>query len=86
VELAGLLALITYLWPRLPEPGAHWPLWDVSVYHWAGAVVVHGASLYARSAPYHFTYPPLDAALFGIAGEAPTIYLGSSSLLRASAR
>jgi alpha-1,2-mannosyltransferase len=75
VALAGLVALTTYLWSRLPEPAAHWPLWDVGVYHWAGVEVVRGAALYARSAPYHFTYPPLDGALFGIAGESRPIYL-----------
>jgi alpha-1,2-mannosyltransferase len=75
VALAGLVALTTYLWSRLPEPAAHWPLWDVGVYHWAGVKVVHGAALYARSAPFHFTYPPLDGALFGIAGESRAIYL-----------
>jgi alpha-1,2-mannosyltransferase len=75
VALGGLVALTAYLWPRLPEPAAHWPLWDVSVYHWAGVEVVRGAALYARSAPYHFTYPPLDGALFGIAGESRAIYL-----------
>lgn len=75
VALGGLAALTAYLWSRLPEPAAHWPLWDVSVYHWAGVEVARGAALYARSAPYHFTYPPLDGALFGLAGEAPAIYL-----------
>ncbi|MBS1888099.1 MAG: DUF2029 domain-containing protein [Actinobacteria bacterium] len=75
VALAGLVALTTYLWSRLPEPGAHWPLWDVSVYHWAGVEVARGAALYAQSAPYHFTYPPLDGALFGLAGESSAIYL-----------
>lgn len=74
-SLAGLAALTTYLWSRLPEPAAHWPLWDVSVYHWAGVEVARGAALYARSAPYHFTYPPFDGALLGIAGESPAIYL-----------
>jgi alpha-1,2-mannosyltransferase len=75
VALAGLVTLTTYLWSRLPEPAAHWPLWDVRVYRWAGVEVVRGAALYARSAPYHFTYPPFDGALFGIAGEAPPVYL-----------
>lgn len=75
VGLGGLLALGTYLWTRLPEPAAHWPLWDVSVYHWAAVEVARGASLYGRSAPYHFTYPPLDGALLGIAGESRAIYL-----------
>lgn len=73
--LAGLVALATYLWSRLPEPAAHWPLWDVNVYHWAGVVVARGGDLYAHAAPYHFTYPPLDGALFGIAGESPSVYL-----------
>jgi alpha-1,2-mannosyltransferase len=73
--LGGLAALFTYLWSRLPAPAAHWPLWDVSVYHWAGVEVVRGGALYARSAPYHFTYPPLDGVLFGIAGASPAIYL-----------
>jgi alpha-1,2-mannosyltransferase len=73
--IAGLAALAIYLWSRLPEPAAHWPLWDVRVYQWAAAKVVGGAPLYARSAPFHFTYPPFAAALFGIAGEAPAIYL-----------
>jgi alpha-1,2-mannosyltransferase len=73
--LAGLAALTTYLWSRLPNPTAHWPLWDVNVYRWAGGQVVHDAAVYAGSAPYHFTYPPLDAALFGLGGEAPEIYM-----------
>jgi alpha-1,2-mannosyltransferase len=72
---AGLVALTTYLRSRLPEPAAHWPLWDVRVYQWAALKVVGGDPLYARSAPYHFTYPPFSAALFGIAGEAPAVYL-----------
>jgi alpha-1,2-mannosyltransferase len=72
---AGLVALTIYLWSRLPEPAAHWPLWDVRVYQWAAVKVVSGAPLYARSAPFHFTYPPFAAALFGIAGEAPAICL-----------
>jgi alpha-1,2-mannosyltransferase len=37
--------------------------------------VVSGARLYVRSAPYHFTYPPFAAALFGIAGAARAVYL-----------
>jgi alpha-1,2-mannosyltransferase len=73
--LAGVAALATYLWSRLPGPDAHWPLWDVSVYHWAGVEVARDAALYAHSAPYHFTYPPFDGALLGIAGESPAIYL-----------
>lgn len=73
--IAGLAALTIYLWSRLPEPAAHWPLWDVRVYRWAAVKVVGGAALYARSAPFHFTYPPFAAALFGITGEAPPIYL-----------
>lgn len=73
--VAGLVALTIYLWSRLPEPAAHWPLWDVRVYQWAAVKVVSGAPLYARSAPFHFTYPPFAAALFGIAGEAPAICL-----------
>ena len=73
--LAGLVALTTYLWSRLPEPAAHWPLWDVRVYQWAAVKVANGAPIYARSAPYHFTYPPFAAALFGIVGEAPSVYL-----------
>lgn len=73
--LAGLLALTAYLWSRLPDPTAHWPLWDVNVYRWAGGRVVHDAAVYAGSAPYRFTYPPFDAALFGLGGEAPEIYL-----------
>jgi alpha-1,2-mannosyltransferase len=63
------------LWSRLPDPTAHWPLWDVNVYRWAGGRVVHDAAVYAGSAPYRFTYPPFDAALFGLGGEAPEIYL-----------
>jgi alpha-1,2-mannosyltransferase len=73
--LAGVVALATYLWSRLPEPAAHWPLWDVNVYHWAGVAVARGGDLYAHAAPYHFTYPPIDGALLGIAGESPSIYL-----------
>lgn len=73
--LAGLVALVAYLWSRVPDPAAHWPLWDVNVYHWAGVEVARGGALYAKSAPYHFTYPPFDGALFAIAGESPAIYL-----------
>jgi alpha-1,2-mannosyltransferase len=70
-----MAALTAYLWPGLSNPTAHWPLWDVNVYRWAGGQVVHDAAVYAGSAPYHFTYPPFDAALFGLGGEAPEIYL-----------
>ncbi len=73
--LAGLAALAVYLVPRLPNPPAHWPLWDVNVYWWGGAQALHGAAIYARAAPYHFTYPPFAAALFGIGAIAPEAYL-----------
>ncbi|HEX8753979.1 MAG TPA: glycosyltransferase 87 family protein [Solirubrobacterales bacterium] len=70
--LAGLgaLALGLYLYPRVGDPGAHWPLWDVRVYWWGGQQALHGAALYGGHALYHFTYPPFAAALFGLA--APT--------------
>lgn len=75
MSLAGLAALAIYLWSRIPEPATYWPLWDVNVYHWAGAEVVRGGALYARADPYHFTYPPFAATLFGLGGGAPEIYL-----------
>jgi alpha-1,2-mannosyltransferase len=66
--LAGLAALALYLYPRVGDPAAHWPLWDVRVYWWGGQQALHGAALYARHAPYSFTYPPFAAALFGLLG------------------
>jgi alpha-1,2-mannosyltransferase len=70
--LAGLgaVALALYLCPRLGDPGAHWPLWDVRVYWWGGQQALQGAALYGHHAPYAFTYPPFAAALFGF--SAPT--------------
>lgn len=75
VAFAGFVALGSYLWSRLSNPAAHWPLWDVNVYRWAGGQVAHDAAVYAGSGRYRFTYPPFDAALFGLGGEAPEIYL-----------
>jgi len=72
--LAGLAALTGYLYSRLANPEAHWPLWDVNVYWWGGWQAVHGAALYAPGAAYHFTYPPFAASLFGIGANAPVSY------------
>jgi len=69
--LAGLAALTAYLLPRLPAPGAHWPLWDVRVYWWGGQQAARGGALYAPGTRYSFTYPPFAAALFGLAARAP---------------
>jgi len=68
VLLAGLLALVLYLYPGLSRPGAHWPLWDARVYWWGGQHA--GSALYAPGARFSFTYPPFAAALFrlGITG------------------
>jgi alpha-1,2-mannosyltransferase len=78
VALAGLAALVWYLLPGLSEPGAHWPMWDVSVYWWGGQQAVRGAALYAPGARYSFTYPPFAAALFAIAAD------GAKGVLKAA--
>ncbi len=73
--LAGLAALVGYLLPKLADPNAHWPLWDVAVYWWGGLQAVQGATLYVTGALYHFTYPPFAAAVFAIGADAPVGYL-----------
>lgn len=73
--LVGVAALLRYLLPKLGDPAAHWPLWDVNVYWWGARQAVHDAALYARGARYSFTYPPFAAALFGVAAYAPKLCL-----------
>jgi alpha-1,2-mannosyltransferase len=75
VLLVGLAALAYYLLPGLKDPGAHWPMWDVSVYRWGGQQAGRGAALYAPGSRYSFTYPPFAAALFAIAAGAPEGFL-----------
>ena len=63
--LAGAVALAVYVLPGLPALAAHWPLWDVRVYWWAGRqAAAGGGALYAPGAPLSFTYPPFAALLF----------------------
>jgi alpha-1,2-mannosyltransferase len=69
--LVGLAALAVYAAPKVTDPTAHWPLWDVNVYRWGGQQAVHGGALYASSARYSFTYPPFAAALFALGAGAP---------------
>ncbi|MGN6276090.1 MAG: glycosyltransferase 87 family protein [Solirubrobacterales bacterium] len=61
----ALAALAYYLVPRVGDPGAHWPLWDVNVYQWGGQRALHGQSLYGAGGP-SFTYPPFAALVFAI--------------------
>jgi hypothetical protein len=63
--LVGAAALTVYLLPGLPDPAAHWPLWDVRVYAWGGRqAAAGGGALYAPGDPFSFTYPPFAAVLF----------------------
>ena len=69
--LVGLVALAVYALPWLAAPAAHWPLWDVRVYWWAGRqAAAGGAALYAPGAPFSFTYPPFAALLFSAGAAA----------------
>jgi alpha-1,2-mannosyltransferase len=71
--LAGVVALAAYVLPGLPALAAHWPLWNVRVYWWAGRqAAAGGGALYAPGAPLSFTYPPFAALLFATgAGASP---------------
>jgi alpha-1,2-mannosyltransferase len=72
VVLAGVAALAVYVLPGLPDPAAHWPLWDVRVYQWGGQqAAAGGGALYAPGAPFSFTYPPFAAVLFAAFSGAP---------------
>jgi alpha-1,2-mannosyltransferase len=75
VVLAGAAALTAYLLPGLPDPAAHWPMWDVSTYWWGGQRAARHAALYYPGAVYSFTYPPFAAALFGLAADASADWL-----------
>ena len=67
-----MAALAAYLLPGLPDPAAHWPLWDVRVYGWGGRqAAAGGGALYAPGAPFSFTYPPFAAVLFAAFAGAP---------------
>lgn len=65
--VVGLAALLAYFLPGLPAPGAHWPMWDVSVYWWGGQQAARGGALYAPGSPFNFTYPPFAASVFAMA-------------------
>ena len=70
--LAGVAALAVYVLPGLPDPAAHWPLWDVRVYQWGGQqAAAGGGALYAPGGPFSFTYPPFAAMLFAPFSGAP---------------
>ncbi len=72
VVLAGVAALAAYVLPGLPDPAAHWPLWNVQVYQWGGQqAAAGGGTLYAPGAPLSFTYPPFAAVLFAAFAGAP---------------
>jgi alpha-1,2-mannosyltransferase len=73
--LTGLAALTDYLLPKLANPDAHWPLWNVNVYWWGGQQAAHDAALYTPDALYHFVYPPFAAAIFGIGADAQVSFL-----------
>ena len=84
--LVGAAALAVYLLPGLPDPAAHWPLWDVRVYAWGGRqAAAGGGALYAPGAPFSFTYPPFAAVLFAAFAGAPAgvlkIVLTAASLV-----
>jgi alpha-1,2-mannosyltransferase len=68
-----LAGVAVYVLPGLPDPAAHWPLWDVQVYQWGGqqAATGGGALLYAPGGPFSFTYPPFAAVLFAAFSGAP---------------
>jgi alpha-1,2-mannosyltransferase len=74
--LTGVAALAVYVLPGLPDPAAHWPLWDVRVYQWGGQqAAAGGGALYAPGAPFSFTYPPFAALLFAAFSGAPAVVL-----------
>lgn len=81
VVLAALAALTVYVVPRLLASRAQWPMWDVNVYWWGGRQALHDASLYAAHEPRSFTYPPFAAAMFGLGGAAPEIFLKVSMVV-----
>jgi alpha-1,2-mannosyltransferase len=70
--LTAVAALAVYVLPGLPDPAAHWPLWDVRVYEWGGRqAAAGGGALYAPGAQFSFTYPPFAAVLFAAFAGAP---------------
>ncbi len=69
------MAVAAYLLPGLPDPAAHWPMWDVSTYWWGGQQAARHAALYNPGAAYSFTYPPFAAALFGLAADTSADWL-----------
>jgi alpha-1,2-mannosyltransferase len=74
--LTGVAALAVYVLPGLPDPAAHWPLWDVRVYQWGGQqAAAGGGALYAPGAPFSFTYPPFAALAFAAFSGAPAVVL-----------
>src|SRR5689334_878806 len=63
--LTAVAALAVYVLPGLPDPVAHWPLWDARVYEWGGRQAAAGGGvLYVPGARFSFTYPPFAAVLF----------------------
>ena len=70
--LTAVAALAVYVLPGLPDPVAHWPLWDVRVYEWGGRqAAAGGGALYVPGARFSFTYPPFAAVLFAGFSGAP---------------
>jgi alpha-1,2-mannosyltransferase len=70
--LTAVAALAIYVLPGLPDPAAHWPLWDARVYEWGGQqAAAGGGALYAPGAQFSFTYPPFAAVLFAAFAGAP---------------
>jgi len=70
--LTAVAALAVYVLPGLPDPAAHWPLWDVRVYEWGGRqAAAGGGALYLPGARFSFTYPPFAAMLFAGFSGAP---------------
>lgn len=70
--LTAVAALAVYVLPGLPDPAAHWPLWDVRVYEWGGRqAAAGGGALYAPGARFSFTYPPFAGVLFAVFSGTP---------------
>src|SRR5204862_1884522 len=70
--LTAVTALAVYVLPGLPDPAAHWPLWDARVYEWGGRqAAAGGGALYVPGARFSFTYPPFAAVLFAGFSGAP---------------
>jgi alpha-1,2-mannosyltransferase len=70
--LAGVAGVAAYVLPGLPDPAAHWPLWNVQVYQWGGQqAAAGGGALYAPGGPFSFTYPPFAALGFAAFSGAP---------------